>query len=191
MGKHRKVSGKCCLEDTLEIWTQYNDNKLKKFLNRTSFYCDDITPKNKLCISNYKDIVPYLPRVESIAAFSKDGENTIILQKRPHWAYEETNRLENMYEDILKLYNRCKRKKIEFTKEYCIENSFYGKEYFQKYYNILLDRFLEFGKKMTFSDIHFETTNKLYREPFIEEMISEGYTKEQAYEWVYNENKTW
>lgn len=193
-----KVSGKCCLEDTIGMWTNYEDEKIEEFLNRTKFYSDIkvydsiICPDNEIIITNYKELVPYLPRCESIMSMSKSDKNIIVLSGRPHWAFEETERNEQIFKDILRVYNKCKRKKIEFTKEYLEKESYYFSHNFYKdVCDPIYERFMKLGKKATFTDIHSNNINLLYREPFMKEMLAVGYTQDQTYRWVYDEIKTW
>ena len=193
-----KVSGKCCLEDTIEMWTKFEDEKIKDFLNRTKFYLNikvygsTICPDNEIKITNYKELVPYLPRCESFMSMSKSDKNIIILSGRPHWAFEETELKEQIFKDILRVYNKCKRKKIEFTKEYLEKESYYfGHDFYKDICDPIYERFVKLGKKATLADIHSNSKNLLYREPFMKEMLAVGYTQDQAYNWVYNEIKTW
>lgn len=188
----KKLSGKCCLEDTIGIWTNFEEDEIIKFLNRTNFYTDlsdGLKPENKITILSYKDLVPYLPRCETIMCMNHDGQNTIVLDSKPHWMWEEEERIEWIVKNVFRVYNRCKRKKTLFTLEDCIkENAFEtNKDIISEIY----DRIVKSGKKATFTDIRLNFTNKIYRQPLIEEMINVGYTEEQAKTWAYENIKTW
>lgn len=190
---NRKLSSKCCLEDTIDMYTDFEESKITEFLAKTDIYQgvgEDFKPVDKIDILSYKDLVPYLPFCESIMCMDKNGRNMIILQKKPHWLYEEKERIDWIVKEVTKIYNRCKRKKVPFKIEEHLNEIIFSNDY-QDVIFLVADRIVNLGKKATFTDIYLNFTNKFYREPLVDEMIKSGYTKEQAVSWAYNNKKTW
>lgn len=187
-----KASGKCSLEDTVEMYVrdeEHYEEDVEKFLENTVIYTNmdqDFHMINPLKLKTYKDILPYYPRCESIMC-SSDGKRTILLQNRPHWAYEERDRLEWDLKDALKIYNRLKRKKEPISKE-VIMDGIWGNHSEKEE---IVDRVIKYGKKAKIDDMHCASISSLYRKPFIDELIRVGYTEEQATKWVFDEIKTW
>ena len=199
--KYGKCSGKCCLEDLIEMRISSDDTyeeDVAKFLEKAkiSTECDsNFRIINELNLKTYKDILPYYPRCERFMACSQDSIN-ICLSSRPHWAWEETESLEFLLKDILTVYNRCKRNKIPFDKQAAYDKCKWithgdsdcaNADLIQE----LITRVDVSGKKATIDGLHKEAINQLYRKRLEAEMIRVGYTPEQAHTWVYDEIKTW
>ena len=99
-------SGKCDLYDHIEIHGLDNTLKSKIYVGYDS--------KEPLNIKEERDLVPYYPFVISMGAFNH-GIGTIYLMDESWVNYEEKDVLEFYLEQILKIYRRCKRKKVEFN----------------------------------------------------------------------------
>lgn len=189
------ASSKCCLEDTIEMRISSNDTyekDVEEFLSKTKIFLKmsaDWKMEDELNLKTYKDVLPYYPRCEGIATFS-DGKNTILLSSKPHWRWEELEHYEFIYKEVLRVYNRIKRKKGTLNEEFIYNelSDFYKKE---EHIKTMIERVFKSGKKADYSDLRSSTKNSLYRKPLYEEMVRVGYTPSQAYEWVYNNNKTW
>lgn len=167
-------SGKCDLYDHIEIHGLENTLKSKIYVGYDS--------KEPLKIKEERDLVPYYPFVISMGAFNH-GIGTIYLMDESWVNYEEKDVLEFYLEQILKIYRRCKRKKIEFNVDEVweeVSNVFWKRDEIRE----LIERVKEHGKKATYDGIHLSSKN-YYRDQLVEEMIEFGYPEDVAKTWVY------
>lgn len=168
-------SGKCDLYDHIEIYGLENTLKSKIYVGWDS--------DKPLDIKEERDLVPYYPFVISMGAFN-NGVGTIHLMSKSWVNYEEEDTLKFYLEQILKIYRRCKRKKIEFNVDEVweeVSNIFWKRDEIRE----LIERVKEHGKKATYDGIHLSSKN-YYREQLIKEMIKFGYPEDVAKTWVYD-----
>lgn len=151
-----KFSGKCDLYDWIEIaggYQEFMDCGYTIYVGKS---------EEPLKIESLKDLVPYYPYVISSVA-----GGILHLSSRSWVDMEEERCLNNYLSAIIKNFNRCKRKKIEFdvdaaVKEvflYCHENEI----------RELANRVKEYGKKATVEGLHLSSYEH-YRE-FLENEI--------------------
>ena len=82
--------------------------------------------------------------------------------------------------DLLKIYNRCKRKKIEFNVEDAVKEVCWN-DHNREIITELANRVKEQGKKANIEGLH-TSLNEHYRENLINEMLKYGLNPE---EWGY------
>lgn len=187
-----KFSGKCDLYDILISIKQMNDNsdwskvKINMYIDELDEYgYNKYVPLNINCI---KDLVPYFPFIETSAADNKDVY-TCLIGKYSFVYLEEQEQLKRILKRAQKEYRKCKKNKEEFIIE----------EVSKKImpFGIINENIIEICKRVKehpystkLNDLHTPLHNH-FRNDLMEEMIKYGYTKEQAYEWCYNNTKIW
>jgi hypothetical protein len=82
---------------------------------------------------------------------------------------EEEDRLNCYLREILRIYNRCKRKKVEFNVEEVVKEVCWH-DYNKEQITELARRVKEKGKKTTIDGIHL-TMSEHYRQELVDEMI--------------------
>lgn len=161
-------SGRCDIYDTLVEIHQYTDEELK---NNVKIYVGN--SQEPLHIENRKDLIPYYPYLISSAYFDNvERKSTIYLTSKSSIDIEEQDILETHLKHLLRIYNRCKRKKIEFDIDEAVkEVTFNG--WNEEVYRKLAIRVKEKGKKATIDGIHLKMHER-HREELVEEMIRNG-----------------
>lgn len=188
-----KYSGKCDFYDTISLYGI-------DYIKNSDVYVGSFSTKNrnhKIKINSSKDCIPYYPFIISCAGFNKD-KSTIYLSDESWVDIEEKEWLNRWLAEILKEYDRCKRKKAPFDEEIVFEKLCFGLidlGFRRSLYSHdtelreIISRVAKYSKKATVKGIHLGTKNNLYREPLYEEMVKNGYSKEYAKEWIYGKEK--
>ena len=122
-----------------------------------------------LKVSDPKDFIPYYPYVVAMMAWEKD-HGTIWLSKESYVDTEERKSLELYLKIILNIYNRCKKKKIEFTYDLVDKELHY---FNQAAIKELYERVKKSGKKAVVDGIKLPLA-EYYRERLKEEMKRNG-----------------
>ena len=122
------------------------------------------------------DLIQYYPYIVSSACYNIKGKSVIYLSSESWVDYEERDYLEFRLKDLLRIYNRCKRKKIEFNVEEAL------KEVVWRNWDIepireLANRVEKNGKKATVDGIHLKM-HEHYRRELAIEMIKNGLNPE-------------
>lgn len=159
-------SGKCDCYDTLVAIHKYTEDDLK---NRVEIYVGNST--EPLYIENYKDLIPYYPYLISSAIFSKD-KSVVRLTSESFVDEEERESLEFRLNELIKIYSRCKRKKIEFNIEDAVKDVCFG-DWNRDVICELAKRVKENGKKASIDGLHLKL-HELYRETLVDEMLKNG-----------------
>lgn len=125
----------------------------------------------KIEYSSIKDLVPYYPHLVSMAVCDNTDshKSVVILTSQSYVDMEEQKLLDLYLKDVLKNYNRCKRKKTEFTLEGVL-NEFCYNEWRKDIYVELYQRVKESGKKATTEHLHLSSFEH-YRKKLVEEMM--------------------
>lgn len=125
----------------------------------------------KVEYSSMKDLIPLYPHLISFASYSgADTHNSIIcLSPESFVDKEERESLERYLKWMIRIYNRCKRKKIEFSVEDAIKEVCWG-DWNKKQIAEIANRVKEKGKKATIDGIHLKM-HEYYRRELVEEMI--------------------
>lgn len=188
-------SGKCDLWDSLVMIREVNDettdwSKIKIYQHTDESYFDETGFRNcqLLDIKCLKDLLPYAAFLTGAAYGNADGTYICYIGRRSFIDTEEEERFTWDLNEIKKLYRRCKRKKIEFTEDYVLNELSWitNKEPIKT----LFYRVKEHPYSANVEGLH-DNLHQYYRKKLEEDMIEAGYTPEQAYEWVYHNNKTW
>lgn len=163
-------SGKCDCYDTLVMIHNYSDEELK---NNVSIYIGD--SKEPLHISSKKDLIPYYPFLISSAYFN--GEERIAdihLTSESYVDISEKERFDLYLKWILKIYNRCKRKKVEFNVDEAVEEICPSRWDYDKDSIIeLVKRVGADGKKASAQGLHLKMC-EYYRNRLAETMLCNG-----------------
>lgn len=162
-----RYSGKydCC--DSLEI----HGYTLEELQRNVKIYVGE-NPE-PLHIEEITDMIPYYPHLISSAVYDNVEKKSIIhLSSESFVDEEEREVLEWILKYLLKIYNRCKRKKIEFDVEEAVKRiscDNLNKESYKE----LAKRVKEKGTKATIDNIHLESY-EYYRKLLVDEMIKNG-----------------
>lgn len=161
-------SGKCDVYDTLVGIHEYTDEELK---NNVDIYIGNV--RTPLRIESKKDLIPYYPHLISVGSFDNEKrKSTIFITSKSHVDYEEEDILNWRLKDLLRIYNRCKRKKIEFNTDEAVKKITWN-GWNEEAYKELAKRVKEYGKKATIDGIHLRMHER-YRQELVGTMIKNG-----------------
>lgn len=124
----------------------------------------------QLHFNAYSDLIPYFPHLVAISSgFVKPDYICYIELSSEPWFDTEERSLLNIYlNSVLRVYNRCKRKKIDFDKDECLkEMHCLGN---RDVISELIDRVAESGKKATIDNLHLRS-HEWYRRELVKEML--------------------
>lgn len=184
-----KFCGKADFCDSLWSKAETDEEAFEKF-NGTNLYISQPLPDtfnlkeavdNKVNIpetyykkieySSIKDLIPYYPHTTSFGSYSADYRLTCLTQE-PYFDRQERDLLETNLKWLLRIYNRCKRKKIEFNVEDAVEEICWH-DWNEEPITELANRVKAKGKKATVDGIHLRM-QEYYRKKFVEEMLKYG-----------------
>lgn len=187
-----RYSGKCDFCDNLYVNAETEEEAFEKFKG-TKLYISQPLPddfnwekalKEKINIadtyykkveySSIKDLIPFYPYLVTFGWYDNaDSHNSVIWLSRESFVdREERECLEWRLKELIKIYNRCKRKKIEFDVEEALEKIVWN-GYNEEPYRELANRVKEKGKKATIDGIHLKM-QEYYRQELVDEMIKHG-----------------
>lgn len=175
-------SGKCDFYDSVvAIHCDGDTKKLEEFLARTDIYVRGRDGRDhKVEVTDEKTACKYYPYLQSIAIFS-DGRNKIILASDSFIDQEEREHIGWKVRDVLRYWRRCKRKKVPFSVDKCVE----------AYHWLNTDMFREIakrvakdGEKAEFDDLH-DSLHEYFRRRWYDEMIRVGWSEIEAFDWCY------
>jgi hypothetical protein len=158
-----RYSGKCDLADTIDIHGE-------RILNAKIY----VGLSNKpLQINAMKDLIPYYPHIIGAACFDNvEGKSVIHLSSESWVDHEERESLEFKLKWLIKIYNRCKRKKIELNVDEAVaEIAWNG--WNEEPCRELANRVKMYGKKATIEGIHLKM-HEYYRQELVDEMLKNG-----------------
>lgn len=163
-----KFSGKCDVYDSLIMINGYTDEELK---HKVTIYKNDLIAP--LQINSRKDLIPYYAHIISSSCHNNvDRKATIYITSESWVDSEERESLEWHLKYFLKIYNRCKRKKVEFDVEEALKEVIWH-GWNEAPYRELATRVKEHGKKATVDGIHLRM-HEIYRKELAEEMVRNG-----------------
>lgn len=165
-----KYSGKCDCYDSLIMIHNYTDEELA---NNVKIYQGYGETRKQLNIKSRKDLIPYYGHLVSSAGHDNVERTASINITEESWVdMEERQTLEYKLKDVIRIYNRCKRKKIEFDVEETVkEVVWFG--YAEKQTREIAKRVKEHGKKATIDGIHLDL-HEHYRKDLVKEMLDNG-----------------
>lgn len=120
------------------------------------------------------DLIPYFPYLVSIAACDNADSNNsmVVLSSKSFVDIEEEDILSIYLKNLIKIHNRCKRKKIDFkvdeaVREVCWNN------WNKKAITELAERVKLYGKKASINGMHLDMHER-YRKELVDEMLKYG-----------------
>lgn len=147
---------------------RYTDEELK---NNVNIYIGNI--KTPLKIESQKDLIPYYPHIVSSGGFDNVERKADIHITSKSWVdMEEKESLEWRLNSLLRIYNRCKRKKIEFDVDEAVKEITWN-DWNEELYKELAKRVKEYGKRATIDRIHLKMHER-YRQELVNTMIENG-----------------
>lgn len=159
-----KFSGKCDFADSLEI----NKYTLEELQNNVLIYIGN-NPE-PLHIEKMSDLIPYYPYLIGMAYHDNKERKAIINLSSESWVdREERYRLETYLKYILRIYNRCKRKKIEMSIDDVVEEICWN-DWNKEQVTELANRVKKCGKKATIDGIHLKM-HEHYRQELVDLMV--------------------
>lgn len=187
-----RYSGKCDFCIHLWIGAETEEEAFNKFNGTKLYICQPLPDdfdwkealKNKVNIpetyykkveySSIKDLIPYYPHLVSFAGVDNtNSKNSIVcLSSESYVDREERESLEWRLKDLLRIYNRCKRKKIEFDVKEALDDIFWS-DWNKEPYRELANRVKEKGKKASIEGIHLKM-HEHYRQELVNEMLKHG-----------------
>lgn len=174
-----KYSGKCDIYDHFY-------NRTDEYIKNSNFYIHINGRDHKLNINNHYDLMPYYPFLVSSGGFSNNDDEgcSVFISSDSYVDREEREFLENDLKNIIKYYNRYKRKKQEVNIEEIREKiSWMGNS---KITEELLNRVIKDGAKANIDGLH-RSLHEYYRIELYEDMVKAGYSEKYAYRWVFKE----
>ena len=182
-------SGKADFADSLWMSAENEEEAFAKF-NGTKLYIyqplpDDVdfiealkdgvnipeTYYKKVEYHSIKDLIPLYPHLIAMAHYNKSS-SIVILSPNSYIDEEEQELLEFYLKHLIKIYNRCKRKKIEFDVEEAVKEICWwdcNKEPITE----LAHRVKEKGKRASIDGIHLEM-REYCRKQLVDEMLKHG-----------------
>ena len=163
-----KFSGRCDVYDSFVMIHNYTDEELK---NNVKVYIgrDD----RLLELNSAKDLIPYYPHLVSSACYNNTERAAYIhITEKSSVDYEEERSLKLNLEHLIRIYNRCKRKKIEFDVEAAVKELCYN-GWNEGPITELANRVKEKGKKATIDGIHYGF-HDYFRKELVKEMLENG-----------------
>lgn len=159
-----RYSGKCDLADHFE-------GKPLDVIKKYKIYVGN--SEEPIEVKDETSLIPYYPYTISLGYFNNtEGKSVIRLSSESFVDREEREILEFRLKELLRIYNRCKRKKIEFTAEDAVkEVCCFGWD--EEVYRELANRVKDKGKKASVEGIHLKVRER-YRKELVDEMLKRG-----------------
>ena len=169
-----RYSGKADFCDTIDIFG------VNEIINKYKIYApNQILP---LEVNEPKDLIPYYPFLTSSMSSNKETRGVIYLTSESYIDTEEREHLTWTLDNLIRIWRRCKRKKIPFDKEEALAQTtlFTPREHEEE----IADRVAKFGDKATIDGIHLKLHDR-YRQDLYEEMIKNGWDESRSYIWCF------
>lgn len=143
-----KFSGKFDLYDYLHIHN-FSDEDIK---NNLHIYIGD--RKKPLKIKDRKDLIPYYAYVPNSDSYDKVNKIAVLHLTHKSWVdIEEEESLSLSRKEILKIYNKCKKKNIPFNDDEVLNQIYHTKVDIETYKE-LIKRVEENGSKSNIKGLH-------------------------------------
>lgn len=163
-----KYSGKCDCYDVLIMIHKYT---LEELQNNVDIYIGKNTKSLK--INSMTDLIPYYSHIITSAAFNNATRCAAISLSLESWVdIEERQLLEFYKKELVKIYNRCQRKKMEFVPEVVVNDM----NLLSNNSEVIIElarRVKENGVKASIDGLHL-MIQELYRQELVDEMINNG-----------------
>jgi len=181
-----EFSGKC---DVCDCYSDRTD----EYLQNSKFFIYGADGRDhQLIINNQKDLAKYYPYIVSVSGADKN-KAFVHISSQCFIDSEEKEFIMYTYNEILKYYKQCKRKKIPCTiedihKKKCIIG--WGREEPDDWELELANRILKDGEKASIEGIH-RPMHEYYRKAWRDYLVEIGYSKQEADLWVYGWRRVW
>ena len=163
-----RFSGKCDFYDSAIMIHNYT---LEELQNNVEIYVGKSS--KPLHIEKMSDLIQYYPHLIGMSWHNNlKGKSVIHLTSESFVDIEERELLEYKLKNVLRVYNRCKRKKIEFNVEEALKELVWS-GWNDESYRELANRVKENGKKATIDGIHLRM-HDYYRQELVNEMLKNG-----------------
>ena len=163
-----KFSGKCDLYDSFVQIHNYTDEELK---NNVLIYIGE--SHFPLKIESSKDLIPLYPHLISCSYYDSTERKAIVYITSKSFVDIEENESLNFYlKSLVRIYERCKRKKIEFDVDEAVSKTAFMNFHTEEIRE-LAERVKKYGKKASADGIHLRS-KLYYRKLLIDEMIKNG-----------------
>jgi len=165
-----KYSGKCDLYDSIG---DYNDEDIATKVR--IYYADSIVP---LDIKNQKDIMPFYPFVAGVMFGESDGTRVFHIGRRSYVDEQEEEFVSFAKCSIERYYNKCKRKRVEFT----VEDLHPCTDLERK----MAEDVMRIGiKNVLVSDEYHTYMGDYYRKMLYKDMVAAGWDPFIALRWIF------
>lgn len=170
------ICGKSDFEDFCEM-----HHSPEEILSKYEIYANkhDLVP---LHMRDKKDLVAYYPWLITMMWSNKESGGKVHLSDEDYITAEEKERLQWEYDNVVRYYKRCKRKKEEFDKNVALELIVWFEP--EPYQIELVNRIAEMGEKATIDNLHTKYHDSRRKEWF-DLMVENGWDENMAYRWVY------
>lgn len=179
-----EFSGKCDFYDGFfDIGSSGDEEKVLENLKQLKLYVRGKDERyHKVKSDTIKDIAKYYPYVRSISLYDKENGYRIYLASDSFIDQEEREHIGWYVEEVLKYWRKCKRKKIPFTVDECVELLHWMNNDMVR---TIAERVAKDGDKAEFDDLH-DSIHEYFRRKWFEELVRLGYTEREAYDWCFN-----
>ena len=187
-----RFSGKCdfCIhlwigaETEEEVFNKFNGTKLYMIQPLPDDFSWEKVREEKINIpetyykkieySSIEDLIPYYPHLVAFAGCDNTNprNSVVCITSESFVDSEERESLEFRLKHLLTIYNRCKKKKIEFDVEEALKEIVWN-GWNEEPYRELANRVKLYGKKATVDGIHLRMQEH-YRQELVDEMLKHG-----------------
>lgn len=176
--------GKCDFYDSfVAIHGDGDEEKVAENLKKLRLYVYGKDGRDHRVKSDtIKDIAKYYPYLEHVACFDKENGYNIHLASDSFIDQEEREHIGWYVRDVYKYWRKCKRNKIPFVVDECIESLHWMNTNLLR---TVAERVAKDGNKAEFDDIH-DSLHEYYRRQWFEELVRLGYSEREAYDWCFN-----
>lgn len=175
----------------------------QEFVEKSEIYLGDA----RVMIKEEKDLIPYYTHLVASACYAKENGNTIHLSRDSFINSEEREFLSWKIRDIISMFRKAKKEKIEVTLDYVKSQKYYWGNGEDFVWSALIDKIKnnmnlikvhlpkdyrecsyfisEWLIPNYFYDIH-DSTHNLYREEFIKFAHENGYSTFEDNKGIYH-----
>lgn len=175
----------------------------QEFVEKSEIYLGDA----RVMVKEEKDLIPYYTHLVASACYTKENGNTIHLSRDSFINSEEREFLSWKIRDIISMFRKAKKEKIEVTLDYVKSQKYYWGNGEDLVWSALIDKIKnnmdlikvhlpkdyrecsyfisEWLIPNYFYDIH-DSTHNLYREEFIKFAHENGYSTFEDNKGIYH-----
>jgi hypothetical protein len=184
--------GKCDLWDSLVMIKEVNDEttdwgniKICQISDDSYFDENGWNNVGLLDIKCLKDLLPYAAYIVNMVSWGKDY-CIVYIGAESYVQQMERKKIEWAVRDLKCIYRKYKRKKIDFNVDDMLSEIWNPSELDKQ----VAQRIMEHPTSFKTDDLKVLIC-EYYKANLYDDMIKEGYSENEAYEWCYNNKKTW